>query len=123
MKTSPTGIYVPSNLLPSIWLVNFWLVDANTPVLSPLLTTNVRNLKPSIVKIEPKLEVANETADENLSAAAALVIMDPYEVEALTLVTRFGAFYLVFWKSFVFSCFFGYSYLSVVPVHAHIILT
>jgi hypothetical protein len=54
------------------------LIDANTPVLSRLLTTNVNNLKPIIVKIEPELEAAKETADENLSTAATLVIMDSY---------------------------------------------
>ena len=83
MRTSPTGNYVPSNLLPSIWPVNFWLINANTPVLSQLLTTNVNNLKPNIVKIEPELEAAIQTADEKLPTVAALVIMDPYEVEAL----------------------------------------
>jgi hypothetical protein len=83
-RTSPTGTYVPSDLLPSIWhVINFWLIDASTPVLSPLLTTNVSNLKPSIVKIEQELEATIETADENLSTAAFLVIMDPYEAEAL----------------------------------------
>ena len=30
MRTSPSGNYVPSDLLPSIWLVNFWLIVANT---------------------------------------------------------------------------------------------
>jgi hypothetical protein len=59
------------------------LIDANTPVLSPLLATNVSNLKPSIVKIESELKAAIETADENLSITIALVIMDPYEAEAL----------------------------------------
>jgi hypothetical protein len=59
------------------------LIDANTPVLSPLLTTNVINLKPIIVKIEPELKAAIETVDDNLPTAAALVIMDPYEAEAL----------------------------------------
>jgi hypothetical protein len=83
MRTSPTCTSDPSDLLLSIWPVNFWLIDANTPVLSPLLTTNVNNLKPSIVKIEPELEAAIETVDENLSTATALVIMDPYEAENL----------------------------------------
>jgi hypothetical protein len=64
------------------------LIDANTIVLSPLLTTNASNLKPNIVKIEPELEVVIETADENLSTTAALVIVDPYEAETLI---RFNA--------------------------------
>jgi hypothetical protein len=83
MRTSPTGTYVPSDLLPSFWPVNFWLVDANTPVLSPLLTINVNNLKPSIVETESKFEAAIETSDESLPTAAALAIMNPYEAEAL----------------------------------------
>jgi hypothetical protein len=81
MRTSPTGTYVPSDLLPTIWPVIFWLIDANTLVLSPLLTTNVNNPKPRIVKIEPELEAATQIADENLPTTTALVIMDSYEAE------------------------------------------
>ncbi len=47
--------------------------------MSPLLTTNVNNLKPSIVEAE----LAIETANENLPTSPALVIMNPYEIEAL----------------------------------------
>ena len=83
MRTSPTGTYVPSDLLPSIWPDNFWLIDANTSVLSPLLTTNVNNLKPSIVETESKFEAAIVTTEESLPTAAALVIMTSYEAEAL----------------------------------------
>ena len=73
MKSSSTGTYVPSDLLPSLWPVNFWLIDASTPVLSPLLTTNVNNLKPSIVETESAIETTNE----NLPTTVALVIMNP----------------------------------------------
>jgi hypothetical protein len=82
MRTSPIATYVPSDLLPSIWPMNSRLIDANTPVLSPLLTTNVSNLKPKIVKIEVEPETIVEIVDENLSSATALVIMNPYEAEA-----------------------------------------
>ena len=83
-RTSPTCTYVPLDLLPSIWPVSFWLIDANTPILSTLLANNVNNLKPSIVKAESKLEATIETANDNyLPTSAALVIMNPYEVEAL----------------------------------------
>jgi hypothetical protein len=52
------------------------LIDANT-VLPPLLTTNVSNLKPNIVKAELEPEVAIETSHENnLLIAVALVIMN-----------------------------------------------
>ena len=83
MRTSPTGTYVPSDLLLSIWPINFWLIDANSPVLSPLLATNVSNLKPNIVKIESKSEATTQIVDENLSTATALLIINPYEAEAL----------------------------------------
>ena len=36
MRISPTDSYAPSDLLPSIWPDKFWLIDANTPILSPL---------------------------------------------------------------------------------------
>jgi hypothetical protein len=100
IRTSPTGTYVPSDLLPSFWPVNFWLIDATTPVLSPLLTTNVNNLKPSIVKTEPELEAALETSDENLPTTAALVIMDPYEDEALMRFTASVSYNVLFSKAY-----------------------
>jgi hypothetical protein len=65
------------------------LIDANTPILSPLLTTNVNNLKPNNVKIESELDTAAKIVDEKLSTTSALVIMNPYEAEALM---RFIAF-------------------------------
>ncbi len=82
MRTSPTCTYVPSDLLPSIWPANFRLIDANTPVLSPLLTNIVNSLKSNIVKIEMGPETVVEIVDENLSTTTALVIMNPYEAEA-----------------------------------------
>ena len=83
MRTSPTCTYDPLYLFPSTSPINFWLIDANTPVLSPLLTTNVSHLKPNIAKakLEPKLAI--ETTDENLSTSNVLIIIYPYEVEAL----------------------------------------
>ena len=83
IRTSPTCTYDPRDLIPSIWPINFWLIDASTPILPPLLTTNVSNLKPNIVKAELEFEVAIKTTDENLSITTALVIMNPYEAEAL----------------------------------------
>ena len=41
------------------------------------------NLKPKIVKVESKPEATIEIADENLSTSTALVVMNPYEAEAL----------------------------------------
>ena len=83
MKTSPTYTYDPFYLIPSTWSIHFWLIDANTHVLSPLLTTNASHLKHGIVKVESEPEVSLETTDENLSIPITLVIMNPYEAEAL----------------------------------------
>ena len=83
MRTSPTGTYDPPDLIPSTWPINFWLIDANTLVFSPLLSTNVNKLKPNIVKVESEPEVAIETLDENLSTPSALVSMNSYEAKAL----------------------------------------
>jgi hypothetical protein len=49
-----------------------------------------------------------------------------YLVEGVFEVDRIGDFARFspgFWKSVVYSCFLGYSDLSLVPVLAHIILT
>ena len=51
--------------------------------MSPLLTTTVSNSKSNIVKIEVEPETTVEIVDENLSTTTALVIMNPYEAEAL----------------------------------------
>jgi len=65
MRTSPTCTYDPLDLIPSTWPINFWLlIYANTYALSPLLTTNVSNLKPSIVKAKSEPKLAIETANE-----------------------------------------------------------
>jgi hypothetical protein len=49
MRTSLTCTYDPPDLIPSAWVINYWPIDANTHVLSPLITTNVGILKPNIL--------------------------------------------------------------------------
>ena len=71
MSFSPTGTYALPDLIPYTWPIHFLLIDANTPVLSPLLTTNVSNLKPNIVKSEWKPNIVIETKEENLSTTIA----------------------------------------------------
>ncbi len=92
MRTSPIGTYDLPDLMPSTWPINFWLIVANTPVLSPLLITNVSNLKPNIVRIESKPKAALETTNENISTTIALLIMKPYEAEALMRFTAFVSY-------------------------------
>ncbi len=54
MRTTPTCIYDPPDLIPIAWLVNFWLIDANTLVLSLLLSIDSSNLKPNFATTELK---------------------------------------------------------------------
>jgi hypothetical protein len=50
MRTSPTCTYGPLDLIPFAWAIYYWLIiDANTHVLSSIITTNVGVLKPNIV--------------------------------------------------------------------------
>ena len=88
MRPTPTCTYDPPNLIPSAWPINICLIDATTSILSPFLTTNVSNLKPTIVTTELKYETFLEATDTYLSTVATLVIiMNPYEVEALVRFT------------------------------------
>ncbi len=36
MRTTSTYTYDPLDLIPTLWLINFWLLDASTSVLSSL---------------------------------------------------------------------------------------
>ena len=78
MRTTPTCIYDPPDLIPHAWPNIFWLIDTITPVSSPLLTTNNSNLKPTIIITELTPRAAIEAANKHLLATTALVIMNPY---------------------------------------------
>ena len=49
MRTTPTRTYEPLDIIISAWVINYWLIDANTHVLSPLTNTSVNTRKPNIV--------------------------------------------------------------------------
>ncbi len=83
MRMIPTSTYDPPDLIPNFLPINFWLIDASTPVVSPLLNTDDGNLKPNVVTNALISEVAIKVEDESLSTSAALDIMDPYQVDAL----------------------------------------
>ena len=83
MRTSPTCTHDSPYLIRSAWVINYWLVDANTHVLSPIITTNVGVAKPSIVTANLETNAAKEEVDKYVSTTTALLIMDPYESEAL----------------------------------------
>ncbi len=85
MRITPTYTYDPHDLSTYAWVVNFRLIDANTHVLSPSMTTNVHDLnpKPSIASLKLKSKTSIEATNKHLSAASAMVIMDPYEATTL----------------------------------------
>ncbi len=83
MLTSPTSTYDLFDHIPTDWVVNYSLVDANRHVLSPLIVTNNDFLKPKTIIAKQETNTTIEAVDTYLSTAVAMVIMDPYETEAL----------------------------------------
>jgi hypothetical protein len=63
--------------------MNYWLIDANTHVLSPLITTNVGVVKPNIVTTNFETNAAIQAIDTYLSTTIALVFMEPYALDDL----------------------------------------
>jgi len=88
MRTTPTCAYEPPDIITSAWVSNYWLIDANTHVLSPLMNTSANTLKPKIVTTQLEANAAIKAANKYLSPTTAMVVMDLYEVEALV---RFNA--------------------------------
>ena len=88
MRTTPTCTYEPPDLIIFAWVINFWLIHVNTLALSSLTNTIVNTLKPNIVITQLEAHEAIKAANKYLSAATAMVVMDPSEAEALM---RFNA--------------------------------
>jgi hypothetical protein len=83
IKSSPTCTYDPLNNIPFAWNINYWFIDKNTHVLLPIITTNVGVLKPAIFTTNLETNAVIKATNKDLSTIVALVIMDPYEPEAL----------------------------------------
>jgi hypothetical protein len=88
MRTTPTCTYEPPDIITPAWVINYWLIYANTYILSPLLNTCINTLKPNIVTTQLEANEAIKVVNRYLLATTAMVIMDPYETEALM---RFNA--------------------------------
>ncbi len=93
MRPATTSSYDPPDVIKSIWVINYWVIDVDTPI---MVTT------PTIVKVaettaaqsENELpadsptnilesEAAIEVSDKFLLATAALVVMNPLEKKSL----------------------------------------
>ena len=83
MRTSLTRTYKPHDLIPYAWVINYWLIYANTHVLSLITTTDVGVLKPNTAITSLGTNEAIEATDKYLPKRAGLANMDSYEPEAL----------------------------------------
>ena len=89
MRTTPTCTYKHPDIITSAWVINFWLIDATKLALSPLMNnTSVNTLKPNILASQLEANTTIEAANKYFSATIVMVVMDPYEAEALM---RFNA--------------------------------
>jgi choline kinase len=57
------------------------LIDANTPIVSPLISIDVGVLKSNIVTTNLETNAAIEAIDKYVLATKNMVIMEPYETE------------------------------------------
>ena len=72
MRTTPTCTYEPPNIMTFAWVINFWLIDANTHVVSPLTNASVNTLKPNIVNTQLEANEAIKAANKYLSATIGI---------------------------------------------------
>jgi hypothetical protein len=64
MRTTPTCTYEPPDIITSAWVINRWLIDANTLVLSPLMNTSVSTLKHNIVTTQLEANATIEATNK-----------------------------------------------------------
>jgi len=81
--TAATGTYVPPDLITYAWVINSWLIYANTHVLSPLMNTSVGTLKPDLVTTQLETNTVIKAANKYLPETIAMVVMDPNKAIAL----------------------------------------
>ena len=67
IRTTPIGTYEPPDIITFAWIINFWLIDANTHVLSPLTNTSVNTLKPNIVTTQLEAYASIQAGKEYVS--------------------------------------------------------
>jgi len=83
MRTTPTCTYDTFDLITFAYVIDYWLIDANTFVLFPRIATNVSVLKPYTVITELEPNVAIQVAYTYVSSIVAMLIMNPYETTTL----------------------------------------
>ena len=93
MRPMITGSYDPPNLIKSIWIINYWAIDVDTPILTPTPTIVKDTTTPSAPIIndipignfanEMESEAVIEANDNYLSAISPLVVINPSEKHSL----------------------------------------
>ena len=53
-----------TTIITSTWVINYWLIYANTRALSPLMNTSVGNFKPDIVTTQLEANAAIKAANK-----------------------------------------------------------
>ncbi len=92
--TRPTAIgsYNPPNHIKYIWVINLWVIEANTPKLKPTLaivssitapTTTANDMPIDNLPNEMESEAAIQAVDKYLLATYDLVVMHPLENHSL----------------------------------------
>ena len=84
MRPTKTGTYDPPNLIKSISIINYWVIDADTHVLTPLLiaTPATHAIVDDAISALVADETTIEAADKYLSSSA-LMRMNPHESQSL----------------------------------------
>ncbi len=93
MRPTLTGRYDPPDVIKSIWVIIFGVIDVDTPIMETTsVITKVADTAAAQNKAEPptdfptnkfESEAYIEAADKYLSTAAAMIIMNPVEKVSL----------------------------------------
>ncbi len=93
MRPALTGSYDPLDVVKFIWVINYWVIDVDTPItettsaIAKVADTATAQSKAEQPTDSPtnklESEAVIEAADKYLSTAAAMVIMNPVEKVSL----------------------------------------
>ena len=93
MRPTTTGSYDPPDFVKSIWVINYWVIDDDTPIMAttPTKVNDGDLTTPPIINDLPtdthtngmKSEAVLDAAEQCLSAATALAVMNPLENHCL----------------------------------------
>ena len=93
IRPTTTGTYDPPNFIKSIWIINYRVIDVDTPILTQtpaLVPSTTTPVVPIIIDVpidnsidNMESEVAIEANDKYVSATHALVVMNPLENHSL----------------------------------------